>query len=189
MLNELPDERAQVARAKAAPHDFAPLYDHYAPRVYKFFRYRVDDIATAEDLTARTFERALADIGRYQPARGSFAAWLFGIASHTVKEHYRDGKRRQLTPLDEIRELPGDGPPLEQAIVDAETHAQLALAVAQLSDRERELIGLKFAGGLANTDIARITGHTESNVGVILYRSVQKLRRVIAAKEVDHDRA
>ena len=81
---ELPDEQAHIRRAQANPRDFAPLYDHYLPRVYKFYRYRVDDIATAQDLTARTFERALADIKRYQAERAPFGAWLFGAPNTVV---------------------------------------------------------------------------------------------------------
>jgi RNA polymerase sigma-70 factor (ECF subfamily) len=180
---ELPDEQTHVERAQANPRDFAPLYDRYAMRVYKFFRYRVDDIATAEDLTAQTFERALADIARYQAERAPFAAWLFGIANNTVSSHYRVERRRLVRPLDNGPDPASDEPQPEQAAIDAETNTRLAHAVALLSDREREMIALKFAAGLANTDIAAITGCTDSNTGVILHRALQKLRRILSAEE------
>jgi len=184
---ELPDEQAHIRRAQANPRDFAPLYDHYLPRVYKFYRYRVDDIATAQDLTARTFERALADIRRYQAERAPFAAWLFGIANNTVGSHYR-AERRQHTPLDDLPESASDEPTLEEAAIVAETSAQVAQAVAQLREHERELIALKFAAGLPNTQIAVMTRQSESNVGVTLYRSLQKVRRILSAEEIIHDR-
>jgi RNA polymerase sigma-70 factor, ECF subfamily len=179
---DVPDEQAQVERAQANPRDFAPLYDYYAMRVYKFFRYRVDDIATAEDLTAQTFERALADIARYRPERAPFAAWLFGIANNTVSSHYRT-ERRPVRRLDEMPDPVSDAPLPEQALIDAETTARLAHAVALLTDREREMIALKFAAGLSNIDIAAITGCTDTNTGVILHRAVQKLRRILSAEE------
>jgi RNA polymerase sigma-70 factor (ECF subfamily) len=187
--DRLPDEQACIKRAANDPREFAPLYDHYAPRVYKFFRYRADDIPTAEDLTAQTFAQALADIRRYKPSRGPFAAWLFGIANHAVSRHYRDAQRKPVAALDDIADPPSDAPPPEQVVIDGETNARLARAVAQLNDRERELIALKFAGGLPNKEIAHIAGLTESNVGVILYRAVQKLRGIMTAEEVNHDRA
>jgi RNA polymerase sigma-70 factor (ECF subfamily) len=38
-------------------------------------------------------------------------------------------------------------------------------------------VALKFAGGLANGEIARVLGITETNVGSRLYRAVEKLRK------------
>jgi len=45
-----------------------------------------------------------------------------------------------------------------------------------LSDRERDLIALKYGAEMSNRDIAGATGLTESNVGTILHRAVQALR-------------
>lgn len=59
--------------------------------------------------------------------------------------------------------------------------------MATLSDRERDLIALKFAAGLTNRRIAELTGLSENNVGVILYRAVQRLRVELNAKEWDHE--
>ncbi|MFQ6101807.1 MAG: RNA polymerase sigma factor [Anaerolineae bacterium] len=53
--------------------------------------------------------------------------------------------------------------------------------MARLSDRERDLIGLKFAAGLPNRRIAELTGLSENNVGVILYRAVRRLRAELTA--------
>ena len=49
--------------------------------------------------------------------------------------------------------------------------------------RERELVALKFMGGLSNAEIARVLGMSESNAGTKLHRTITKLR------EACHDRA
>lgn len=188
-MKTLPDEPARIRRAQANPHEFAPLYDHYAPRVYTFFRYRVDDAATAQDLTAQTFAQALADIARYRPERAPFAAWLFGIANHAASRHYRHAQHYPQEPLDTLAASVSDLPQPEHLVIAAETSASLTEAVARLDPRERELIALKFVAGLPNTDIAALTGQTASNVGVILYRAIQKLRRTLATEDITHDRA
>ena len=59
--------------------------------------------------------------------------------------------------------------------------------MSRLSHRERDLIGLKFAGGLTNRRIAALTGLSESNVGVILYRAVRRLRTELNVKERDYE--
>ena len=53
---------------------------------------------------------------------------------------------------------------------------RLASLLEQLSERERELIALKYGAEVNNRAIARITGLGESNVGTILHRTVQSLR-------------
>ena len=50
-------------------------------------------------------------------------------------------------------------------------------ALASLDPRERDLIALKFAGGLSNAEIARVLGMSESNAGTKLHRTIEKLRR------------
>jgi RNA polymerase sigma-70 factor, ECF subfamily len=47
-------------------------------------------------------------------------------------------------------------------------------ALASLDGRERDLIALKFAGGLSNAEIGRILGMSESAAG--LHRTITKLR-------------
>jgi DNA-directed RNA polymerase specialized sigma24 family protein len=76
---------------------------------------------------------------------------------------------------------------LSPSVIRNETRAELLAAVPRLEDRERDLIALKFAAGLTNRRIAEITGLSESNVGVILYRAVRRLRAELNAKEGDHE--
>ena len=47
----------------------------------------------------------------------------------------------------------------------------------ELDPRERELVALKFFAGLSNSEIAAVTGVSESNAGTRLHRTLTKLRR------------
>ncbi len=49
-------------------------------------------------------------------------------------------------------------------------------ALAVLEPRERDLVALKFAGGLSNVEIAKVLGLSPSNTGTKLHRAVEKLR-------------
>ena len=73
-----------AVEAACTPEAFAELYQRYYTRVYNYMRYRSDDPATAEDLTAQLFERLLERIGDYDPQRGPFGAWVFAIARNLV---------------------------------------------------------------------------------------------------------
>jgi RNA polymerase sigma factor (sigma-70 family) len=180
------DETRFVAALGSDPLAFIALYDLYFPRVYNYVRYRCTDPATADDLTAQIFEQALRKIGTFNPKRAPFGAWLFGIAAHVVTRHWRSLKGNRIAPLEAVGSNPGSDPTPEENFIQAETCREMLAAVRRLDERERDLLGLKFAARLTNRHIAAITGLRESNVGVILYRAIQKLRRELSARDTDY---
>jgi len=175
----LSNELALVAEATAEPTAFAAIYDHYFRSIYNYVRYRVVDADITDDLTAQVFEKALVSLEGFKPDRGSFAAWLFTISRNMVNDHLRAEKRRRWLSLDILRAKANLDSLPEETIVRNETRAELLLAVTRLSDRERDLLALKFVAGLSNRSIAELTGLSQSNVGVILYRAVRRLRVVL----------
>lgn len=181
-----PNEHELVARAVSNPAAFAAIFDHYFPRVYNYARYRVGDACTADEITARVFEHALAKIGSYQPERAPFSAWLFGIACNTVNQHIRTKRRRNWISLDLLFDRRSGHPDPEETLIQNEMHEELMEVLVGLSDRERDILALKFASGMTNRRIAKLTGLGESNVSVILYRTIRKLRDELRNRESDH---
>jgi RNA polymerase sigma-70 factor (ECF subfamily) len=181
------DEPALVARALHEPAAFARLYDHYFLLVHKYVLYRVRDAQAADDLASQIFERVLNDLGKYRAGHAPFGAWLFGIARHVVGDHFRALKRQRWLPFDSLRHVPSQNQAPEERAVQSELGERLLAALEQLSERERDLISLKFAAGLNNRQIAALTGLRETNVGIIFYRAMQHLRVVLNQEEIKHD--
>jgi RNA polymerase sigma factor (sigma-70 family) len=176
-VGSLCDEEKIIAHSKADPRAFAPLFDRYYPQIYRYAFYRVQDAEAADDIAAHVFEKALANIRQYQVSRGSFAAWIFGIARNAVRKHFRAQRIRRLVSLDAATYQWQDSSHSVEEIADRnDTLARLLPLLSKLGDRERDLIALKFGGGLTNRRIAQLMGLTESNVGVILYRTLRLLR-------------
>jgi len=159
---------------------FESLYERSFPKVYAYVAALLHDRSAAEDVTAQAFERAYRKRRSYRAARGSREAWVFGIARNAALDELRRRGRRA--------DLEGD--PADLASPSLDDHAELSLrreavraALDTLEDRERELVALKFMGGLSNSEIARVLGLSESNTGTKLHRAITKLR------EACHDRA
>jgi RNA polymerase sigma-70 factor (ECF subfamily) len=152
--------------------DWSAVYADHLPRVYNYFRFRLgpDDV---EDLTARTFEKAWGARGRFRRDLAGFSTWLFRIAHNVGVDHLR--ARRQHLPLEAAEERIAEDSP-ERSAELASDLARLAELCALLSERDRELIALKYGAGVNNRLIARLMGLTESNVGTILHRAVALLR-------------
>lgn len=164
----------RLARWVAAEPDWEQVYAEQLPRVFNFFRYRLGDTAEAEDLTARTFEKAWRARHRYRRDVAGFSTWLLTIARNVAIDHLR--ARQQLEPLEAAANVPSpDGTPEQQAVSQSEAQ-RLASLLATLPPRPRELIAMKYGAGMTNRAIARATGLSESNVGTILHRAVEELR-------------
>jgi len=159
--------------AAASEADFEALYRAELPRVYNFFRYRVGDEALAEDLTLETFEKAWRNRARYRRDLAAFSTWVFTIARRVAVDRYR--RRRPTEPLETLARRP-HLETLEDLTQARAERERLRVLLARLTDRERELVALKYGAGLTNRAIAGLTGLTESNVGVILHRTTQALR-------------
>jgi RNA polymerase sigma-70 factor (ECF subfamily) len=159
----------------AAEPDWDAVYVEQLPRVYNFFRYRFGHTADAEDLTSRTFEKAWRARHRYRRDLAGFSTWLLTIARNVAIDHVR--ARRLWVPLEEATAaaVTSSGSPEDEAARRSDADRLTAL-IADLPERERELLAMKYGAGLANREIARTTGLSESNVGTILHRTVQTLK-------------
>lgn len=163
----------RLARWVAEP-DWEQVYAEQLPRVLNFFRYRLGDTADAEDLTARTFEKAWRARHRYRRDVAGFATWLLSIARNVAIDHLRARGREE--PLEAAAAVPSSAATPEQQAVQHSDAQRLAALLATLSPRERELIAMKYGAEMTNRAIARATGLSESNVGTILHRAVESLR-------------
>ena len=65
---------ALIQRAKSDKEAFGELYEIYYERIYSYVYYRTSNVAEAEDLTARIFERAFNHIGKYEDQGVPFSA-------------------------------------------------------------------------------------------------------------------
>jgi len=162
---------------------FKDIYETYYKRVYNYISYRINNHNDTGDLVSLVFERVIQKYGTYDAKRSVFEAWLIGIARHTVTDYLRKKKKNFSLSLDYVIDFISGSSQPEEVIVNNENNAGLVKALAKLSDKERNIIALKYAAELKNTDIAEIMGISDSNVGVILFRSLKKLRKELE-KEV-----
>jgi len=172
-VNETIVEAVPTLAHSSESETFASLYERTFPRVYAYVASLVRDRAVAEDVTSQAFERAYRRRRTYRAGRGTREAWVFGIARNAALDELRRRRRRatlEADPEDLSAPSPGD---LAELSLRRET---VRSALGTLEDRERELVALKFMGGLSNAEIARVLGLSESNAGTKLHRTITKLR-------------
>ena len=185
---DIHDEEKLVRAAqkiKSGPNTpFGPLYEHYALRVKKFFLKRLADETLADDLSSKTFEKALHGLDKFRWQGIPFSAWLFRIARNVLFDHLRFERGKKHVSLEKTAVLKGDLPTQFEELEQMQENEILWRALAKLPGREKEIIYLKFYEGHTNRTIAEITKLSETNVGTILYRTLRKLRENLSHTEV-----
>lgn len=163
--------------------DFAHIFEIYYKRVYNFIYYRVNNNSIAEDLTSQTFERYMVKIDTYIETKSPFEVWLFAIAKNMINDYFRSLKRVQIISIDSIKDLISTREGPEDIAEASENIDEVLVALNVLKPRERDILALKFGANLSNKDIAEILEVSDSNVGVILYRAMKKLKRELERRE------
>jgi RNA polymerase sigma-70 factor, ECF subfamily len=157
---------------------FEALYRSTRDDVYAYACTLLRDRAAAEDITALAFERAYRRRRSFDRRRGEERAWLFGIARNAALDELRR-RRRLATLIADPEDTQAAGPDDGAEVTLRRTAVRAALA--GLSARDRELIALKFHGGLTNAELAQVLGVSPSNAGTLLHRTMEKLREACNA--------
>jgi RNA polymerase sigma factor (sigma-70 family) len=176
-----PSTHDSSAVASRRMDDFAETYRQYFPRVFAYIYGRVHNVHLTEDLAADVFERAFVKADSLR-SEGAFSTWLFTIARNLVITHARKYGRETVVDHDILKEIAPATASVESEILMREELGTVARLVREFPQREQDIIALKFDAELSNSQIAEIMDLTESNVRVIIFRSLRKLREMMVAE-------
>ncbi|MER7134261.1 RNA polymerase sigma factor [Streptosporangium saharense] len=171
---------------EAVPHSldeaegFGAVFDAHFAEIHRYVAQRLGD-DVAEDIVAETFLTAFRKRSRYDPSRAGVRAWLYGIATNLV------GRQRRVE-VRTLRALGRHGPdpdaPGHEERVAARVSAEslrpsLAAAVAELHQRDRDVLLLVALADLSHEEVAAALGIPYGTVGSRLNRARRKLRAIL----------
>jgi len=169
-----------IARAQHDLAAFAPIYQQYADRIYVFCLLHTGNRQQAEDLTADTFERALATIGRYENRGVPFSHWLLRIAANTLVAHIRHDGRAILVDDARLREGAGVG---QWGMDPARLTERWERADQLMGSDQQRVIRLRFYEDRSIAEIATLMDRTLPATRQLLYRAIIALRRNVRTEE------
>ena len=169
---------------------FAALVDRYKRGITNFIGASVRGPADVADLSQETFLRAYAHLGTFNPALGRFSTWLYHIARNVVRTHLAKSLRRPA-----LQEF-GDERTLETSLVDvspesdpsggvlrSEAEADVRAALAELPERTRTILALRYYDNLEYQAIAETMGLSLGNVKTLIHRGKLALAQRMLARE------
>ena len=140
-------------------------------RVVNFLFHMARQREDAEDLTQQTFLKAFQNIHRVDSER-PIVSWLLTIARRTALNHFRATRKWEFAPAELVSSEPS---PARQVEARDRADDLWARARRTLSQREFEVLWLRFAEDLSTEETARIAGLTQIHVKVLVHRARQQL--------------
>lgn len=149
---------------------FAELYERHKTGIYRYCLKMLTDHAAAEDATHETFLKMFTHAGTLQNPN-VLHAWLLSIARNEALSFFRRQKRNGARTDNDVwtDQTPHD------MTVRAETTEIIQSLLCQLKTEYREVLVLRQFEQLSYTEIASMTGDTESSVKSRLFKARKAL--------------
>ena len=193
------DERLVQAVLTGDRDAFTVLVDRYKRGIANFIGASVRTPADVADLSQETFLRAYAHLGTFNPSLGKYSTWVFHIARNVVRTHLGKSQRRpQTADLGEDRTLENmlpdvslDADPMG-GILRAEAESEVRSALAELPERTRTVLALRYYDNMDYQTIATTMGLSLGNVKTLIHRGklalAHKLQERDATAEIKASR-
>jgi RNA polymerase sigma-70 factor, ECF subfamily len=157
------------------------LYVQHVDRVFRTVRGMLRSDADAEDVTQDAMLTVLTSLHKYTPrADARFAAWVMTIAVNTARRRFRR-RRPELTATGELPELSDDGADPADGLDRARRRRALLIALAELPERERVIVSLRYGAELNTSEIGATVGVEPATIRKILERARTRLGARIEA--------
>ena len=153
-----PDLTALVARVARGDHrSFELVYGELAGPVYGVVRQVLRDPAQSEEVAQEVLLEVWRTASRFDPARGSAAAWALTIAHRRAVDRVRSecaGSRREQKAATEM--VPDDD--VAEVVAATLDHQRVRRCLDGLTELQRESIKLAYYGGYTYPQVAHLLG-------------------------------
>ena len=154
---------------------------HYGPLMRYIIAPILPDPQDREECLSEVSMRVWSRVAQFDPARGSWTAWLTAITRNTARNYQRSAQHRPGTQsIPEGTPAPDASP--EEVILQAERSAAVHAALGRLSPGDRALFYRKYYYLQSTAQIASELGMTVRAVEGRLYRLKKQLRRMLGGE-------
>jgi RNA polymerase sigma-70 factor, ECF subfamily len=179
--DDVAPEALLVAAATGDEAAFAVLVERVRPQVLRITRNVVRDPSIAEEVTQEVLTELWAKSDRFDPLRGSLAAWVATLSRRRAVDRVRSeqaGRDRddRVARRNQEREIDVVADEVEVRL----EHWQVRRALADLSERQREAVELAYFGGHTYRDVARMLGIPEGTAKSRLRDGLLRLRELLS---------
>ncbi len=164
---------------------FERLVHRYRERVYRIAYGFARDRDVALEVAQDTWVKVHASIGGWR-GDGSLFGWIARIAAHQALNRTRFERRRPSVPFDVDRI--SRAPMQAELLMEREASDALHRSLSLLAPKPRLAIILRYFLGLSSREMATVLECTEGTARNLLFRSLERMRSVMAEEEARRER-
>ena len=178
MSGEPGKDKTEARRHQEAK--LAGLYEEYYDKIARYAYVRIGNKADAEDLAGEVFLKALASLKSYKERGIPIQAWLFRIAHNLVVDYLRKMTKRKTVPIDAVQTVQIETGINPEIVVEKNIELErVAKAMEQLTREQREVLSLRFFGGLTSREAGSILSKSDGAVREMQRAAIDKLRKLL----------
>ncbi len=169
--------KGQVEASRHHEATLAGLYEEYYIKIARYAFVHIGNRTEAEDLAGEVFLRALDSLKLYKERGIPMQAWLFRIAHNLMVDHLRERAKHKTVPIDTLQ-IESDMSPATIAEKNIEFE-RVTRAMEQLTPAQKEVIGLRFFGGLTSQEVGQILNKSDGAVREMQRAAIESLRKLL----------
>ena len=182
-----------IEGAKRSEDSFIKNYEDVAQALFAWSRLHVRPalrrFIEAEDILQEVCCRAFDGFAEFDPRKGNFRSWIFGIAHNVLRENLRRiGRNRETRIAPEkwpsLASLPDDATSISQRIVRDENLKAFVAQLEKLGEDERRLLLYRGLEGMSHAEIASLLDVSLDAVEKRWQRLLKKIRAISSEASV-----
>ena len=155
----------------------AGLYEEYYDKLAHYVYVRIGNKEEAEDIAGEVFLKALKSLKSYKEQGIPMQGWLFRIAHNLTVDYIRKADKRRTVPIDSVI-LTGEDNPVDAAEKNIEFE-RVTEAMKELTIEQREVINLRFFGGLTSKEVGDVLSKSDGAVREMQRAAIEKIRGIM----------
>ena len=172
------DEMKLLHRVRSLDQEaLAEVHNRYYDSIYRYIAFRVNDAQTAEDLTSDVFLRFLNAVRDKSAPQNTLRGWLYGVASHVLKEKKKKKKRDSFTLLHD--DIPTSEQSLDSQVDEILQNENLQAVMNGLTDDQQNVLALRFGFGMPIQEVADTMGKSEGSIKMLQARAIAAISQRI----------
>lgn len=173
-MERLADEILVSKTLQGDKNAFCELIKRYEKQIYSLAYRLTNNLEDAQDLAQEAFSRIYLVLEKYDPGR-PFFPWMYKVANNVIYSHLRNQKNKsQEISLDKVIDfsplIPDRDTHPEEYSTSRETQRLVQQAVAELPEKYRVPLVLKYLEDLSYKSIGEILNLPVTTIETRLYR-------------------